>query len=52
MDAVIVATARTPVGRAYKGALNDIEGPVLGAHVIRAALDRAGIAGAEVEDVM
>ena len=52
MDAVIVATARTPIGRAYKGALNDTEGPVLAAHVIRAALARAGVAGAEVEDVM
>ena len=52
MDAVIVATARTPIGRAYKGALNDTEGPVLAAHVIRAALERAGVAGAEVEDVM
>ncbi len=51
-EAVIVATARTPIGRAYKGALNDCEGPVLAAHVIRAALDRAGVAGAEVEDVM
>lgn len=52
MDAVIVATARTPIGRAYKGSLNDTEGAVLAAHVIRAALDRAGVAGAEVEDVM
>jgi acetyl-CoA C-acetyltransferase len=52
MDAVIVATARTPIGRAYKGSLNDTEGAVLGAHVIRAALARAGVAPAEVEDVM
>ncbi|KAB7645468.1 acetyl-CoA C-acyltransferase [Polymorphobacter fuscus] len=52
MDAVIVSTARTPIGRAYKGTLNDTEGAVLGAHVIRAALDRAGVDGAEVEDVM
>ena len=51
-EAVIVSTARTPIGRAYKGALNDCEGPVLAAHVIRAALDRAGVAGADVEDVM
>ena len=51
-EAVIVSTARTPIGRAYKGALNDCEGPVLAAHVIRAALDRAGVAGAEVEDVL
>ncbi len=51
-EAVIVATARTPIGRAYKGALNDSEGPLLAGHVIRAALDRAGVAGAEVEDVL
>jgi acetyl-CoA C-acetyltransferase len=51
-EAVIVSTARTPIGRAYKGALNDCEGPVLAAHVIRAALERAGVEGADVEDVM
>ena len=52
MDAVIVATARTPIGRAYKGSLNDTEGAVLAGHVIKAALARAGVAGAEVEDVL
>ncbi len=51
-DAVIVSTARTPIGRAYKGALNDTEGAVLAGHVIRAALARAGVAGGEVEDVL
>ncbi len=51
-EAVIVSTARTPIGRAYKGAFNDVEGPVLAAHVISAALARAGVAGAEVEDVL
>jgi acetyl-CoA C-acetyltransferase len=51
-EAVIVSTARTPIGRAYKGALNDTEGPVLAAHVIKAALARAGVEGAEVEDVL
>ncbi len=51
-EAVIVSTARTPIGRAYKGALNDCEGPVLAAHVIRAALERAGVEGGEVEDVL
>ncbi|PZN92337.1 MAG: acetyl-CoA C-acyltransferase [Alphaproteobacteria bacterium] len=51
-EAVIVSTARTPIGRAYKGALNDTEGPLLAAHVIRAALSRAGVDGAEVEDVL
>ena len=51
-EAVIVATARTPIGRAYKGVLNDTDGPTLAAHVIRAALARANIVGAEIEDVM
>ena len=52
MDAVIVATARTPIGRAYKGSLNDTEGAVLAGHVIKAALARAGVEGGEVEDVL
>ncbi len=51
-DAVIVSTARTPIGRAYKGALNDTDGPTLAAHVIRAALSRAKVEGGEVEDVL
>lgn len=51
-QAVIVSTARTPIGRAYRGAFNDTEAPVLGGHVIRAALDRAGVDGADVDDVI
>ncbi|MFY8088279.1 MAG: beta-ketoacyl synthase N-terminal-like domain-containing protein, partial [Rubrivivax sp.] len=51
-EAVIVSTARTPIGRAYRGAFNDTEAPVLGGHVIRAALARAGVDGHEVEDVV
>ena len=51
-DAVIVATARTPIGRAFRGAFNDTEAPVLGGHAIAAALKRAGVNGAEVEDVI
>ncbi len=51
-EAVIVATARTPIGRAYRGAFNDTEAPVLGGHVIRAALDKARVDGAEVDDVI
>lgn len=49
--AVIVSTARTPIGRAYKGAFNDTHGAELGGHVIRHAMIRAGIGDAEVEDV-
>ncbi|WP_414900057.1 acetyl-CoA C-acyltransferase [Sphingomonas flavalba] len=50
-DAVIVSTARTPIGRAYRGAFNNTPAPTLGAHAIRAAVERAGIDGAEVDDV-
>jgi acetyl-CoA acetyltransferase family protein len=51
-EAVIVSTARTPIGKAYRGALNDTEGPTLAGHVIAAAVQRAGIDPAEVEDVV
>ncbi|TAL73679.1 MAG: acetyl-CoA C-acyltransferase [Rhodanobacter sp.] len=51
-DAVIVSTARTPIGKAYRGAFNDTEAPVLGGHVIRAALERAGVDGKDVDDVV
>ena len=49
-EAVIVSTARTPIGRAFKGALNNIKSPTMMAHAIRHAVDRAGIDSAEVED--
>lgn len=52
MEAAIVATARTPIGRAPRGALNDVHGAEMGAHVIRAAVDRARLDAAEIEDVM
>src|SRR3954452_8152892 len=51
-EAVIVSTARTPIGRAYKGALNNTEGATLLGHAISAALSRAKVEGAEVEDVV
>lgn len=51
-DAVIVSTARTPIGKAYKGALNATEGATLFAHSISAAVSRAGVDPAEVEDVV
>ena len=51
-EAVIVSTARTPIGRAYKGALNNIKSPTLTAHAIRHAVERAGIATDEIEDVI
>jgi acetyl-CoA C-acetyltransferase len=51
-DAVIVAAARTPIGRAYKGAFNATSAPTLGSLSIAAAVERAGIEGAEVDDVI
>ncbi|KQS53779.1 acetyl-CoA acetyltransferase [Brevundimonas sp. Leaf363] len=51
-EAVIVSTARTPIGRAYRGAFNDTQAQQLGAHAVRHAVERAGIDGAEVEDVI
>jgi acetyl-CoA C-acetyltransferase len=51
-DAVIVSTARTPIGRAYRGAFNDTPAPTLAAHALRAAVQRAGVAPAEVEDCL
>ncbi|HWT42689.1 MAG TPA: acetyl-CoA C-acyltransferase [Sphingopyxis sp.] len=50
-EAAIVATARTGVGKAYRGAFNDTEAPVLAAHVIDATVSRAGIDPARVDDV-
>lgn len=51
-DAVIVSTARTPIGRAYRGAFNNLPSPTLAGHAIRAAVARAKIDGAEVDDVI
>ncbi len=51
-EAVIVSTARTPIGKAQRGAFNLTHGADLGGHAIRAALDRAGIDPASVEDVV
>ena len=50
-DAVIVSTARTGIGRAYRGAFNNTPSPTLSAFSIRAAVERAGIDPAEVDDV-
>jgi acetyl-CoA C-acetyltransferase len=51
-SAVIVSTARTPIGRAYRGAFNDTQAQALGGHAIRHAVQRAGLDPAEVEDVI
>jgi acetyl-CoA C-acetyltransferase len=51
-DAVIVATARTPIGKAYRGAFNATPSPTLAAHAIRAAVERSGVSPAEIDDVI
>lgn len=51
-DAVIVSTARTGIGRAYKGALNATKSPTMLAHAITHAVQRAKVDGAEIEDVV
>ena len=51
-EAVIVSTARTPIGKAYRGAFNDTPAQTLGGHAIAAAVERAKIDKAEVDDVV
>jgi acetyl-CoA C-acetyltransferase len=51
-EAVIVSTARTPIGKAYRGAFNDTQAQTLGGHVIASALTRASVEGREVDDVV
>ncbi len=51
-EAVIVSTARTPVGKAFRGAFNKTHGAVLAGHAIRHAVERAGVAPDEIEDVI
>ena len=51
-QAVIVSTARTPIGKAYRGAFNNTEAPTLGGHAVKHAVERAGLEPAEVEDVL
>ncbi|MDH5304092.1 MAG: acetyl-CoA C-acyltransferase, partial [Gammaproteobacteria bacterium] len=51
-EAVIIATARTPIGKAYRGAFNNTEAPTLGGHAIRHAVERAGVYTSEIDDVI
>src|SRR5262245_61399485 len=51
-DAVIVSTARTPIGKAYRGAFNNTHGATMAGHVIRHAVERPGLEPGEVEDVI
>ncbi len=51
-EAVIVSTARTPIGKAYRGYLNDTHGSDIGAHAVTHAVQRAGLDPAEIEDII
>ncbi len=51
-DALIVSTARTPIGKAYRGAFNDTQAQALIGHAVKHAASRAGLEGAEIEDVI
>jgi len=51
-EAVIVATARTPIGKAYRGAFNDTQAQALGGHAIKNAVARAGVDPLEIDDVI
>jgi acetyl-CoA C-acetyltransferase len=51
-EAAIVATARTPIGKAHRGALNNLHGATMAGHVIAAAVARAGVEPGEIDDVL
>ena len=51
-EAVIVSTARTPIGKAYRGAFNNTHGAVLGGHAVKHAVERANVEFSEVEDII
>jgi acetyl-CoA C-acetyltransferase len=51
-NAVIVSTARTPIGKAYRGAFNDTQAQTLAAHAVSNAVQRAGVTPDEIEDVV
>ncbi len=51
-EAVILSTARTPIGKAFRGAFNTIKSPTMASHAIHAAVERAGIEAGEIEDLV
>ena len=51
-EAAIVSTARTPIGRAYRGVFNNTDAPTMGGHVISHAVSRSGLDPNQVEDVI
>jgi acetyl-CoA C-acetyltransferase/acetyl-CoA acyltransferase len=52
IDTVILSTARTPIGKAFRGSLNDTHGPTLAAHAVRHAVARSGVSAEIIEDVV
>jgi acetyl-CoA C-acetyltransferase len=51
-EAVIVSTARTPIGKAYRGAFNDTQPTTMGGHAVKHAIEKAGIDAADVQDIV
>ncbi len=51
-DAAIVSTARTPIGLAFRGSLNNIKSPTMMAHAIQHAVERSGVEAVEIDDVI
>ena len=51
-EAVIISTARTPIGKAYRGAFNDTSAQALGGHVLSKAIEKAGVDSSEIDDVV
>ena len=51
-EAVIVSAARTPIGKAYRGAYNKTDAPTLGSYSIKEAVERANVDPNEIEDVI
>lgn len=51
-QAVIVSTARTPIGKAFRGAFNNTEAPTMGGHAVKHAVERAGLDPSEIDDVI
>ncbi len=51
-EAVIVSTARTPIGKAYRGALNNTSGPTMAAMAIKGAIAKADLDSLEIEDLI
>ncbi|MBV8147474.1 MAG: acetyl-CoA C-acyltransferase, partial [Candidatus Eremiobacteraeota bacterium] len=51
-EAVVVSAARTPIGRAFRGAFNQTPGATMAGHAVKVAMERAGVDPAEIDDVV